>query len=162
MENTTHLKREQLVDQLHYHLVHMIAETNGLTLDNTLELLSRSPLLNGKEYVRDSVSEFREILAAFQVNQVSIEPLLAHPLSEALFRFFKSFPLPYREEHIHLTGSLTADFIFPRLKKLLDGPQKKLYEDKIKEVYGDDAVPIRSAQDIDRLIRLKEGRWRNW
>lgn len=146
-----------MVDQLHYHLVHMIAETNGLTLDNTLELLSRSPSLNESEHVRDAVNEFREILAAFQVDQVSIEPLLAHPLSDALFRILKSFPLTYREEHIHLTGSLTAEFVYPRLKRLLEGPQKALYESKIKEVYGEDALPIRSPEDIDRLIRLKEG-----
>lgn len=145
------------MDQLHYHLVHTIAETNGLSMDNTLELLSRSPELKKQEHVRDAVNEFRELLAAFQVNQVSIEPLLAHPLTDAMFRFLRSFPIPYREEHIHLTGSLTASFIWPRLQKLLNGPQKKIYEAKIAEVYGKDALPITSEEDVDRLIRLKEG-----
>lgn len=151
------MPRNELVDHLHYHLVRMIAETNGLSLDNTLELLAQSPGLIDKDEVRQSVIEFREVLSAFQVDQVSIEPLLAHPLSQALFRFFNDFPLTYREEHIHLTGSLNAEFIYPRLKKLLEGPQKSLYEKKIREVYGDEALPILSVEDLDGLIRLKEG-----
>ena len=51
---------------------------------------------------------------------------------------------------------MTADFIFPRLKKLIEGPNKAIYEKKIKEVYGNNAWPIESAKDVDDLIRLKE------
>jgi adenosine deaminase len=83
--------------------------------------------------------------------------LLGHPFSSAFFEFFKDFPLPYHEEHIHLTGSLSAEFIYPHLKKLLDGPQRNLYTTKIAEVYGVDALPIKGVEDVDRLIRLKDG-----
>jgi hypothetical protein len=69
--------------------------------------------------------------------------------------FLKRFPIPYREEHIHLTGSLTADFVYPRLKPLLEGENKDNYWDKIKHTYGDDVV-IENASDVDDLLRLKE------
>ncbi|MGZ7039166.1 MAG: hypothetical protein ACXVJO_13420, partial [Thermoanaerobaculia bacterium] len=61
-----------------------------------------------------------------------------------------------RDEHLHLTGSLAADFIYPRLETLLDGPNRNLYLKKIADVYGPDSVPIRSAKDVDRLIRLTD------
>ena len=70
--------------------------------------------------------------------------------------FFLAFPIPFHDEHIHLTGSLDAEFIYPRLVALLEGPDGELYEAKIREVYGGDALPIRSAEDVDRLIRLGE------
>jgi hypothetical protein len=102
------------------------------------------------------VQEFRDLLSQFQQNTIGIEKLMPHPVAKALFQFFKRFPLKYSEEHIHLTGALTAEFIYPRLKKLLDGPNRAIYEKKITEVYGKNAWPINSVQDVDKLVRLKE------
>ena len=148
--------RQQLVDDLYYHLTHIISETNGLSLEDTLDLLSSSHQLEDRDDLQKSVDNFRDLLAQFSIDKSDIDPLLDHPVSDALFLFFKNFPLFYNEEHIHLTGSLTAEFIFPRLKKLLEGPDGKIYEKRITDVYGKDAVPINSVEDIDKLIRLKK------
>lgn len=143
-------------NQLTAALTTIISETNGISLSDTLDLLISSSLQSEYPQAYQQVVEFRELLNKFQINQISISSLLKHPISQALFEFFKNFPLKYNEEHIHLTGALTAEFIYPRLKKLLDGPDKDIYEQKIKEVYGDQAIPIRSVEDVDKLIRLQE------
>jgi adenosine deaminase len=39
---------------------------------------------------------------------------------------------------------------------LLEGPNRALYESKIAEVYGRECLPLRSVDDVDRLIRLGE------
>lgn len=143
-------------NQLTAALTTIISETNGISLSDTIDLLISSDL---KETAPDAfklAEEFRELLNRFQINQVTINALLKHPVSTALFEFFKNFPLKYNEEHIHLTGALTAEFIYPRLMKLLEGPHKAEYEQKIREVYGDKALPIRTVEDVDRLIRLQE------
>lgn len=137
-------------------LTAIISETNGITLQDTLDLLLQSELEEKNAVAFNSLKEFRELLADFQQDRVSINTLLDHPVSKALFEFFRHFPIKYNEEHIHLTGSLTADFIYPRLQKLLEGPNKALYEKKIKEVYGPDSLPIQNAGDVDALIRLRE------
>lgn len=151
------INRSELVDHLYFHLVRLISETNGISLENTLDLFTLNPELDDKHWLKMPVLEFRELLSAFKVSQISIEPLLDHPVSEALFRFFKDFPITYREEHIHLTGSLNSKFILPRIKKLLSGPDKALYEEKIKAVYGLEALPIETLEDVDRLISLQQG-----
>lgn len=134
----------------------IISETNGISLSDTIDLLVSSDLQQSHPEAFKQVAEFRELLNRFQINDVTISALLKHPLSAALAEFFKNFPLKYNEEHIHLTGAITADFIYPRLKKLLEGPHKEIYEQKISEVYGPTALPIRSVEDVDRLIRLQE------
>lgn len=138
------------------HFIRTISETNGISLSDTLELISLSDLKDESKEAYESVEDFRKELAKFQQNQGSIHALQHHPVSAALFQFFKRFPLKYQEEHIHLTGSLTAEFIYPRLKKLIDGPNKAIYQKKIVEVYGESAWPIKSIADVDRLIRLDE------
>lgn len=150
-------KKEKDIKEIKLALIDIISETNGITINDTLELLSFYPSLKKNQLVEKSLLEFRKLLNGFQSNEVDISTLLGHPFSEAFFEFFKEFPLPYHEEHIHLTGSLSAEFIFPRLKKLLEGPDRKIYEEKIAQVYGQDALPIKSVEDVDRLIRLKEG-----
>lgn len=150
-------KKEKIIKEIKHALIDIISETNGVTINDTLELLSFYPTLKKNQLVDKSLGEFRKLLSGFQSNEVDISTLLGHPFSEAFFEFFKEFPIPYHEEHIHLTGSLSAEFIFPRLKKLLDGPDKKIYEQKITQVYGDTSLPINSVEDVDRLIRLKEG-----
>lgn len=150
-------KKEKIILDIKHALIYIISETNGITISDTLELLAYHPDLKRNPLVEKSLGEFRKLIAGFHNNEVEISTLLSHPFSQAFFGFFKEFPLPYHEEHIHLTGSLSAEFIYPRLKKLLDGPDKKLYEDKIKQVYGESAIPVKSVEDVDRLIRLKEG-----
>jgi hypothetical protein len=153
-------QRQDMIERLTYELIHIISETNGINLDDTLELLSMSPRINydnSKNNLEKAVLEFKNLVSAFQRDEADINTLLGHPMSEAFFNFFKSFPLHYHEEHIHLTGSLSAEFIYPRLKKLLSGKNKKVYEAKIVEVYGKDALPIESIEDVDNLIVLKEG-----
>lgn len=137
-------------------LTTIISETNGLSLSDTIDLLMSSDLEVTSPETYAVLFDFRELLNRFQVNQVTIQALLKHPVSAALFEFFKNFPLKYREEHIHLTGAISAEFIYPRLMKLLEGPDKKIYEQKITEVYGADALPIRTVADVDKLIRLQE------
>ncbi len=151
------LKKEKEIKEIKLALIDIISETNGITINDTLELLSFYPSLKKNQLVEKSLNEFRKLLNGFQSNEVDISTLLGHPFSEAFFEFFRGFPLSYHEEHIHLTGSLSAEFIYPRLKKLLDGPEKKLYEEKIAQVYGPDSIPINSVDDVDKLIRLKEG-----
>ena len=145
--------KQDLITQL----TEIISETNGISLTDTLELLANSSLKTTNKKAFELIEEFRTLVALFQTDQAGIHQLLDHPVSDALFQFFKNFPLKYNEEHIHLTGALTAEFIFPHLKVLLEGPDKSLYEEKIREVYGHDSIPIKSVEDVDKLIRLKEG-----
>lgn len=150
-------KRDLIISALEEELTKIISETNGINLEETLELLQFSETIQENSAANKALSEFLTLLAGFQVDEVDINTLLQHPLSMALFNFFKKFPLPYHEEHIHLTGSLSAEFIYPRLKVLLDGPDKELYEKQIRAVYGENSTPITSIDDVDELIRLKEG-----
>lgn len=138
-------------------LTEIISETNGLSIVDTLNLLLSSDLQSRDSEAYDSVKEFEELLDLFKTNKIGIQVLLEHPVSHALVDFFRSFPLKYNEEHIHLTGAMNADFIFPRLKALLEGPHKALYEKKISEVYGAEALPIKTVADVEKLITLKEG-----
>jgi hypothetical protein len=107
--------------------------------------------------VKKSLQEFRRLINDFHTDDVDIKTLLSHPVAQALFQFFRRFPKPYIEEHIHLTGSLTADFIHPHLMKLLKGPKKEIYFQNIDKVYGEGtAEKIETVNDVDNLIRLKE------
>jgi adenosine deaminase len=139
------------------YLTEIISETNGISLGDTLRLLSQGDLKSQDPVAYQLVEEFRSLLSDFQQNKIVIQTLMKHPLNETLFHFFKRFPLKFHEEHIHLTGAMTAEFIYPRLKKLIEGPHKELYRKKITEVYGAEAWPINSIADVDKLIRLKEG-----
>jgi adenosine deaminase len=134
----------------------LISETSGLSLEDTLVLAEGSPRLERDPEVGAQIRDFHALLGRFRVNAAPIEALLAHPVALALEAFFRGFPLPFHDEHIHLTGSLDADFVYPRLARLLDGPQRALYEAKIRAVYGDEAFPLQSAADVQRLIRLGE------
>ena len=150
-------KKEQVIIALEEELTKIISETNGINLSDTLELLGYSEVIRDNQVVQKTLNEFITLLAAFQVDEVDINTLLGHPMAEAIFNFFRKFPLPYHEEHIHLTGSLSAEFIYPRLKKLLEGKDKAIYEKQIIAVYGEDSIPIESVEDVDDLIRLKDG-----
>lgn len=150
-------KKNNMVKNIKNALIDIISESNGVTISDTLELLSFNVDLKSNVLVEKLLNEFRKLLSGFQNYDVDITTLMGHPVSEAFFEFFKDFPLAYHEEHIHLTGSLTAEFIYPHLKKLLDGSDKEIFTKKISDVYGPDSLPINCVEDVDRLIRLKEG-----
>jgi adenosine deaminase len=145
-----------LVPRLTRFFTQLISETSGLSLADTLALAEHAPQLVSDAEAAQAVREFRDLLGRFRVDAAPIESLLDHSVCQALADFFRGFPIPFRDEHIHLTGSLDADFIWPRLAKLLDGPDRAIYEAKIAEVYGHDVLPVQSAFDVDRLIRLGE------
>src|SRR4051794_28960688 len=146
--------RMQLVSRLTRFFAQLISETSGLSLADTLSLAVHAPQIAADAEAAHAIGEFRDLLGRFRVDAAPIESLLEHAVAHALTDFFRAFPIPFRDEHVHLTGSLDADFIWPRLAKLLDGPQRTMYESKIAEVYGPGALPIESAADVDRLIRL--------
>jgi hypothetical protein len=141
-----------VVPRLTRFLTQLISETNGLSLDDTLSLAGQSPQLARDAELAARINEFHTLLGRFRINDAPIEALFDHPFSQALGDFFRAFPIPFHDEHIHLTGSLDAEFVYPRLTELLDGPNAALYREKIAAVYG--PTDIHSAADVDRLIRL--------
>ncbi|HEX9161737.1 MAG TPA: hypothetical protein VF980_08530, partial [Thermoanaerobaculia bacterium] len=135
----------------------LISETSGLSLEDTLALADQSPQLENDAELAECIREFRRLLGGFRLNDTPIEKLFAHPVAQSLMNLFRAFPIPFRDEHIHLSGSLDAEFVYERLAPLLEGPHRALYEKKIADVYGPGSLPIRSARDVDRLIRLGDG-----
>lgn len=157
--NQTKLNSPQHSAQVEYltqAFIEIISETNGITLDDTLELMLNSDRIRKDSTMSKQISEFRGLIAAFQTDQIGIDTLLNHIVASALFEFFRRFPIPYRDEHTHLTGALSADFLYPRLKSLLEGPNKALYEKKITDIYGPSALPITSVEDVERLLKIKD------
>lgn len=146
----------RFVEQLSDHLTRLISETNGISLADTLELAALGDSSDESPLIKSTIHEFRRLLSGFQQDEVDIKTLLSHPVAEALGLFFKRFPMPYIEEHIHLTGSLTAEFIHPHLMKLLNGPDRDLYVEKIEKVWGKGSGNIKTVADVDKLIRLKD------
>ncbi len=145
----------KITEALTEYLIEIISETNGISLMDTLELAINSDVVKDNPSTKKVLLEFKKLLAGYLQNEVDINTLLTHQFSDALFMFFKRFPMPYREEHIHLTGSLTADFVYPRLMTLLNGPNGQSYWEKIHQAYGID-VKIENVDDVDNLLRLKE------
>ena len=144
------------LEELTQAFIEIISETNGITLDDTLELMMNSDRIRQNPTLATMLLEFRGLIADFQTDQIGIETLLNHKVAGALFEFFRRFPLPYRDEHTHLTGALSAEFVFPRIKKLLEGPNKAIYEKKIVDIYGPSALPIKSIEDVERLLKIKD------
>ena len=136
--------------------VEIVSETNGISLVDTLDLMLSSSLKAKNAEAYEWVAEYRELLNQFMVNKIDMRILRQHRFNAVLEEFFRRFPLKYREEHIHLSGSLTAEFVWSQLKPLLEGPNASIYERKIKNVYGPSSWPIQSAEDVEKLIRLKE------
>lgn len=151
------MAKNSKIELLTEHLIRIISETNGISLNDTLELAVMGEFQDDQPAVKKSLTEFRKLVSDFQSDEVEIKTLLTHPVSHALFQFFRKFPKPYIEEHIHLTGSLTADFIHPHLMPLLEGSHKQVYFDIINKVYGEGtAEKVKTVEDVDNLIRLKE------
>lgn len=144
-------KIELLAEQL----IKIISETNGITLADTLELAVMGETENPQ--IKKTLQEFRRLLYGFQGDEVDIKTLLTHPVASALFIFFRKFPKPYVEEHIHLTGSLSAEFIHPHLMKVLSGENRQAYVNIIDKVYGEGTTAnIHTVEDVDNLVRLKD------
>jgi adenosine deaminase len=141
-----------LVPRLTSFFTQLISETSGLSLEDTLVLADNSPQIEAD--LAAAIRDFHALLGQFRLGRAPIDALFVHPASQALETFFRNFPIPFRDEHIHLTGSLDATFIWSRLQPLLEGPQRAMYEERITRVYGANALPIRSAEDVERLIRL--------
>lgn len=147
----------KLVDSLSEYLVKLISETNGISLADTLELGILGESKDDHPLTKKSLQEFRRLVYGFQSDEVEMNTLLAHPVASALFNFFKKFPKPFIEEHIHLTGSLNAEFVHPHLMKLLSGPHRESYVQIIDKVYGPGTTDkIKTVADVDGLLRLKE------
>ena len=144
-----------MVSRLASFFTQLISETSGLSLEDTLVLAEGSPQLD--DDLAAQIREFHLLLGQFRLGRASIEALFAHPVSMALEAFLRAFPIPFRDEHIHLTGSLGPEFVYERLQPLLEGPDRALYEQKIEQVYGPGSLPIRNAGDVGRLIRLGDG-----
>ena len=137
--------------------VEIVSETNGISLADTLDLMLSSSLKTKNAEAYEWVAEYREMLNQFMINKIDMWTLREHKFTHVLEEFFRRFPLKYKEEHIHLTGSLTAEFVWSKLEPLINGPDRGVYERKIKKVYGDGSWPITSAEDVEKLIRLKDG-----
>ncbi|MBL6988136.1 MAG: hypothetical protein ISR65_00070 [Bacteriovoracaceae bacterium] len=148
---------KELQKQLYTILTKTISESNGLTLLDTLKLLSTSNKIQETPKLLKLIEEFDGMLTKFSKGKIQVDKLLDHPIALGLFQFFKNFPLPYRDEHLHLTGSLSGDFIYPHLARMIDGPNKKIILKKIKDVYGDE--PINSPEDITNLLHLKKNEY---
>lgn len=143
-----------LIPRLTKFFTQLISETSGLSLSDTLTLAEHAPQVLADGALAHEIHEFQSLLGRFRIDAAPIESLLDHTVARSLTEFFRSFLIPFRDEHIHLTGSLDAEFIWPRLARLLDGPLRGIYEAKIAEVYGPGSLPIRGVDDVDRLIRL--------
>jgi adenosine deaminase len=146
----------QSVPRLTRFLTHLISETSGLSIDDTLALAEQSPQGADDPELAAHFREFRALLGMYRLHATTLERLLEHPVSLALEGFFRAFPIPFRDEHIHLTGSLAAEFVFPRLQALLEGPDRAIYEQKIRDVYGPESLPIKNVADVERLVRLRD------
>ena len=77
--------------QLFHHLVRIISETNGITLEETLELTQTSAHVS-----TECKAEFKDFLSKlylYEQNRLHISDLLGHHVGKALREYFKKFPL---------------------------------------------------------------------
>lgn len=144
------------IDDLTRVIAAIVSDTNGISINNTILLLLNDPRITSDQILLNLISSFYESLLKFQYGQFELFKLLRHPVAQAFYDFFKNFPLSYREDHIHLTGSLTSEFIYPKLISLLNGPHGAIYKKKIKDIYGEEGAEINSVKALDRLIRLRD------
>ena len=143
-------------DRLTCALTEIIAETNGITLGDTLELIIAAPPEQLQKKDVQIIRDFYKLLLQFQIDQADIHDLLEHPFSQALRGFFSNFPLTFREEHTHLTGALDGEFVYPRLEKALHGKHGDSIRDTISAVYGIRPSSLRSMSSVDKLLRIQK------
>ncbi len=141
------------LQDLKTHLISTIAQTNGLALMDTLSLLLSNVDLSEEQKLE--LRSFVGLINQFQANEVPISRLFEHSVAKILFAFFKEFPLRYCEEHIHLTGSLSPEFIWEHLQKILQGDEAERIQQKIEEVYGRKIV-WKGVETVRELVCLGE------
>ena len=147
---------KNLKDELYEHLLSIVSETNGISLMPTLDMMLASHRIKDKPILLGSIARFQELLHEYHQGRADVHELLNHPIAHALTKFFKELPLSFKEQHIHLTGSLSPEFIYPLLKKLLKGENAEIYKKKIEEAYGAGSSKIESVEDLRELLVLKE------
>ncbi len=144
------MKKIDLQKDIFISLVQIISETNGITLDNTLELATKTSYVKENKKVYKSIVEFQHLLDKYKIKECSMPELLEHPVAKSLYDFFKLFPLRYQEKHTHLSGALTPEFIFDKI-----GQSDFLEEEKkIKEVFGKNGYPIKSVKALKEMVTV--------
>lgn len=134
-------------------LINVIATTNGIPLEDTLELAALTPNARMSEDDRRLIKEFRLLISSYHRDEIPIEKLFDHPVADALSFFFKNFPLPFKEEHTHLTGALPAEFVTPFFQEELAGPSGKKIKTDLETIYGKN-VSTDNVSDIAKLLEL--------
>ena len=148
-------KKSDILLKLTENLIQIISDTNGISIQDTLECAVNSHTISKNKNIHGLIVGFRQLLTRYQRDVVSMDELLDHPVSKALEMFFKKFPLRFKEDHIHLTGSMRAEFIYPHLEKLLKSPQGDIYQKQIEKVYGLSCLPLQGVESLSRLISLE-------
>lgn len=138
-------------DALTQAIIDIIATTNGITLDDTLELAAEE--FNKKSELKKAIKQFREMLSQYHRDEITLEKLMEHEVANSLLFFFKNFPLKFKEEHTHLTGSLNSKFLFPLIQEELEGKDKNKIQTQLKKIY-----PLqnefKNENDVKRAIQL--------
>jgi len=132
-------------------IIDIIATTNGISLDDTLELAASD--LSISSNLRSEIKIFREMLAEYHREEIPLEKLVDHPVSDALIFFFKNFPLRYIEEHTHLTGALDANFLLPHVQEELNGSHRSQILQNLQKIYPQNE-PWKNAKELSRAITL--------
>lgn len=143
-----------LQEELTAAISRIVAETNGINMIDTLALLQSAYSFGLSEEACSTIKEFDELLRDFLVDRRDMDDLLDHPFAQAFSAYFSRFPIAFREEHTHLTGALTPEFIFPRLREILDGPNGDAIHKQLLSVYGEKAQTIDSPADVAALIQV--------
>ena len=81
------------IESLTQAFIEIISETNGITLNDTLELMINAEAIRKDSYLSRQIHEFRGLISAFHTDQIGIETLLGHSVSYAVVEFFRRFPL---------------------------------------------------------------------
>lgn len=141
-------------------LINLISSTNGVSLEDTLELASSAPARDLSNEDKKAINYFRDCLHLYHKDQINIEQLFAQPVAQSLEFILKHFPIPYREEHTHLTGSLNASFIFPLLQQDLNKENRDTLAAEITKIFPSMQPKIANFGNIEldtiqELLTLK-------
>jgi adenosine deaminase len=138
-------------NQLTQAILDIIATTNGISLDDTLELATSDLGIDSKH--RAEIKNFREMLSQYHREEIPLENLISHAVSDALLFFFKNFPLRYIEEHTHLTGALSADFLHPLVAEELASTHKNQILASLAKIYPQNK-PWSNKDELAKAITL--------
>ena len=86
-------KNQEITHSLEIELAKIISETNGISINDTIELLYHSYSLSQRPIIKKSVHEFMKLLSDFQADEIGIDTLMLHPFSLALMNYFRKFSL---------------------------------------------------------------------